>query len=118
MNVTRHPRQQPLQQTPTRGDRPKSSSTEHSEDERSVWGLVLDARCEMAMARVVGPLDVRTAFEHCRRARGWAFRAGAASGHGCDLPRMFDGSPTLIGAWLCGQTARALAPRRLSLVSG
>lgn len=124
MNAASNPRQQQGQQTLTGQDRPKSSSSEQSEDKRNVSGLVLDARCEMAMARVAGPLDVRTAFDHCRRARRCAFRAGAASASNTDLPLMFDGSPTLIGAWLSGQNSRPFSrplssprpPPRLSLI--
>ena len=80
----------------------------------NVSELVLDARCEMAMAYVTSPLDLRAAFEHCRRARRWAYRAGAASVSGTPMPAQFDGSPNLTGAWLCGCSARQRDMQRLA----
>ena len=35
----------------------------------NVTELVLEARCAMAMSRVVAPLDIGAAFDHCRAAR-------------------------------------------------
>jgi len=80
----------------------------------NVSELVLDARCAMAMAHVTSPLDLRAAFEHCRRARRWAYRAGAASITGTPVPVQFDGSPSLTGAWLSGCSARQRDMRRLT----
>ena len=71
--------------------------------------LVIEARCAMALARVLGPLDFRRAFEHCRAARRWAYRAGAASSAAAGLPLQFEGSPTLTGAWHTGRCSRPRA---------
>lgn len=72
----------------------------------NVTELVLEARCAMAMARVTAPLDVGAAFDHCRAARRWAYRAGAASTRSTQPPLHFADSPTLLGAWQAGQDAR------------
>jgi hypothetical protein len=72
----------------------------------NVSELVMEASCALALARVAGPIDFRAAFEHVRRARHWAYRAGAASITGAPVPLQFEGSPTLIGAWHCGQSTR------------
>ena len=80
----------------------------------NVSELVLDARCEMAMAHVTSPLDLRAAIEHCRRARRWVYRAGAASITDTPVPVQFDGSHSLTGAWLCGCSARQRDMQRLA----
>ena len=72
----------------------------------NVTELVLEARCAMAMSRVVAPLDIGAAFDHCRAARRWAYRAGAASTRSTQPPFHLADSPTLLGAWLAGQDAR------------
>ena len=82
--------------------------------EVNVSELVLDARCEMAMARVQGPFDFRSSFEHCRRARRCAYRAGAASLCDATPPLQFLDSPTLLGAWQAGREARQRELRRLN----
>lgn len=105
----------------SRGDSPKSSPEKQDAVkcvDTDVSELVLSARCEIAMARVEGPLNFQSAFEHARVARIWAYRAGAASLNGSRLPIAFADSPTLIGAWRAGQGARAMQPARLSLVVG
>ena len=107
----------------SRGDSPKSSTEGQSQltgdrVETNVSELVLCAHCELALARVEGPLDVRSAFEHARAARRWAYRAGVASLTGARLPFAFQDSPTLTGAWHAGQATRARPVTRLSLVVG
>lgn len=70
------------------------------------------------MARVTAPLDIGAAFDHCRDARRWAYRAGAASAGSSLPPLHFEGSPTLLGAWLAGQDARQQrVASRLTLVA-
>lgn len=84
----------------------------------NVTELVLEARCAMAMSRVIAPLDIGAAFDHCRAARRWAYRAGAASTRSTQPPLHFVDSPTLIGAWQAGQDSRPQqATRRPSLVA-
>ena len=68
--------------------------------------LVLEARCAMAMAKVMGPLDFRRAFDYWRAARRWAHRAGVASINSTPMPRQFEHSPTLAGAWHAGHAVR------------
>lgn len=84
----------------------------------NVTELVLEARCAIAMARVTAPLDIGVAFDHCRDARRWAYRAGAASAGSALPPLQFEGSPTLLGAWQAGQDARQQrVASRLTLVA-
>ena len=68
--------------------------------------LVLEARCAMAMAKVMGPLDFRRAFDYCCAARRWAHRAGVASISSAPMPLQFEHSPTLAGAWHAGHAVR------------
>ena len=104
------PERSPFQATQERAITPEGATFQSGTPARvtdvSEW--VLEARCEMAIARVSGPLDFSAAVEHTRKARHWAYRAGVASPSGTPMPRMFDGSPTLTGAWASGQSARAL----------
>ena len=78
--------------------------------------LILDARCEMAMATVTSPLDVRLAYEHCRRARRCARRAGACAPQDAQVPAMFADSALLTQAWLKGLEERVRSPPRLQLI--
>ena len=80
--------------------------------------LVMSARCEIAMARVEGPFDFRSAFGHACAARLFAYRAGAASLIGTRLPIGFEDSPTLTGAWRAGQITRPRPASPLPLVVG
>jgi hypothetical protein len=56
----------------SRSDSPKSNKAEQLHKDRvevDVSEMVLCARCEIAMARVQGPFDVGSAYEHARAAR-------------------------------------------------
>jgi len=114
----------------SRGDSPGSTSTGNSQfetptgwtqwerTETNVSELVLIARCEMAMARVTGPLDVRKGYEHARSARRWAFVAGRASLNDAPVPLAFEGSPTLLSGWRSGQQARRHPASGFSFLGG
>lgn len=78
--------------------------------------LILDARCQMAMAAVTSPFDVRLAFEHSRKAHRCARLAGACAPRGAEVPVMFADSPVLTRAWLRGLQERRRRPLRLRLV--
>lgn len=82
----------------------------------NVSELVMTARCEIALARVEGPIDFRSAFGHARVARVLAYRAGAASLAGTRMPCGFEDSPTLRGAWFAGQSTRPRPAPQLSSV--
>jgi hypothetical protein len=78
--------------------------------------LILDARCQMAMAAVTSPLDVRLAYEYSRKAHRCARLAGACAPRGAQVPVMFADSPVLTRAWLRGLHERGRRPMRLRLV--
>ena len=105
----------------SQGDSPEiipPKPTPQDRVEVNVSELVMSARREIAMARVEGPINFRSAFGHARAARLLAYRAGAASLNGTRLPIGFEDSPTLTGAWRAGQSTRARPASCLSLVVG
>lgn len=78
--------------------------------------LILDARCQMAMAAVTSPLDVRLAYEYGRSAHRSARLAGAHALPGAQVPSMFSGCAVLTRAWTRGLQARIRSPPRLHLI--
>ena len=75
--------------------------------EINVSELVLSAQCELAMARVEGPLDMRCGLARALAARRWAYRAGRASLSGARVPVGIAQSQVLVEGWHAWQSARA-----------
>lgn len=75
----------------------------------TTFELALEARCEIAMARINGPLNCQLAFEHARRAREGAYSVGLFDASEPAPPLLFVDSPTLVEGWKAGKRARASA---------
>ena len=111
-----HQRSVPKSNTQTQHDFKAELSGEPVEI--NVSELVLSAQCELAMARVEGPLDMRCGFARALAARRWAYRAGRASLSGARIPIGIAQSQVLVEGWHAGQAARARSINGVCLALG
>ena len=79
----------------------------------TVASLALDARCGIALARVIDPIDSEAAFVHEVRAWHDAYSVGCFTPDAATAPRLFLDSRTLMFAWAAGKADGAQAMQSL-----